>query len=427
MTILRKYGAALITGVLALVAALVGIGALTVWRPADQIVASGSTGQPYIMSRAGVLGLYADEVTITATAPRQGAQVALALGSAGDVQGWLKTSPYTEITGLADIRARALKIVTHGVLPSEDSQQSGDSASPSASASASASASGTQSGDADMGPLTSDMWVREVAGTGTVSMTVQGAQTDDVLIAATDGRAAAPTITLSWPESRPNLVAWGALALAALLAIGAGVFVLFERRQAARAAERGPATRHMRARADATPTQMLRLPSAHPAQHPAAPAPAQTPTDQAKRARPERARGAAFAPVRGSARAGGTGGSAAPTRKPEERTPSTPERSAQARPAQAESAPRRGSHAGPASQEPEARPARPPRVIDVSGVSPGVVFPSRRALREARERGQDKIVLDGHEFNTGLIPIVGEQQPRRRRRRDEEERRGDDA
>lgn len=37
-----------------------------------------------------------------------------------------------------------------------------------------------------------------------------------------------------------------------------------------------------------------------------------------------------------------------------------------------------------------------------------MAFPTRRALREAREKGQHRVVIDGREFDTGLIPVVGD-------------------
>lgn len=45
-------------------------------------------------------------------------------------------------------------------------------------------------------------------------------------------------------------------------------------------------------------------------------------------------------------------------------------------------------------------------IIDVSAIRAGVAFPSRRLLREAREKGEHTVVVDGHEFDTGLIPRV---------------------
>ena len=50
-------------------------------------------------------------------------------------------------------------------------------------------------------------------------------------------------------------------------------------------------------------------------------------------------------------------------------------------------------------------------IIDLSAIRPGVALPSRRALREAREKGEEKIVIEGREFDTGLIPVVAKEEP----------------
>lgn len=44
--------------------------------------------------------------------------------------------------------------------------------------------------------------------------------------------------------------------------------------------------------------------------------------------------------------------------------------------------------------------------IDLSGIRPGAILPSRRALREARERGESALIIEGHSFDTGLIPQI---------------------
>ena len=44
--------------------------------------------------------------------------------------------------------------------------------------------------------------------------------------------------------------------------------------------------------------------------------------------------------------------------------------------------------------------------MDLSGIRGGRTLPSRRALREARNNGEQVLVVDGQEFNTGLIPVT---------------------
>ena len=79
---------------------------------------------------------------------------------------------------------------------------------------------------------------------------------------------------------------------------------------------------------------------------------------------------------------------------------------------------RRGRHGldnGPFDQDPPERATTDTGVIDLSGIRGGRTLPSRRALREARNKGEEVVVVDGQEFNTGLIPITrprsAEEQP----------------
>lgn len=70
---------------------------------------------------------------------------------------------------------------------------------------------------------------------------------------------------------------------------------------------------------------------------------------------------------------------------------------------------RRGRHGldnGPIDQDPPERATTDTGVIDLSGIRGGRTLPSRRALREARNNGEQTVVVDGQEFNTGLIPIT---------------------
>ena len=70
---------------------------------------------------------------------------------------------------------------------------------------------------------------------------------------------------------------------------------------------------------------------------------------------------------------------------------------------------RRGRHGldnGPVDEDPPERATTDTGVIDLSGIRGGRTLPSRRALREARNKGEEVVVVDGQEFNTGLIPIT---------------------
>ena len=78
-----------------------------------------------------------------------------------------------------------------------------------------------------------------------------------------------------------------------------------------------------------------------------------------------------------------------------------------------DSEPRRGRH-GIAyhddEADPPARESTDTGIIDLSGIRPGAVLPSRRALRQAREKGEERLVIGGQEFDTGLIPQVEKQE-----------------
>jgi hypothetical protein len=68
---------------------------------------------------------------------------------------------------------------------------------------------------------------------------------------------------------------------------------------------------------------------------------------------------------------------------------------------------RHGDLDSPLDVVPPVRGPRDSGLIDVSAIRAGVAFPTRRVLREARDKGEHTVIIDGHEFDTGLIPQVG--------------------
>lgn len=125
---LKQFSAAVVALALALVAAVVGVLGLTVWRPADQIIATTTPDEPYVMTHDGVLPLYADgNVTVTVSAGAD-QDVSVVLGTTSDVLGWIGDSPYTEVVGIK-AGMTELKTVDHPSV-AEDTQsgesQSGD-------------------------------------------------------------------------------------------------------------------------------------------------------------------------------------------------------------------------------------------------------------------------------------------------------------
>lgn len=190
MAKIRRYTLPIVLAAIALILLTVGILALTVWKPQQQVVAERSTDQPFTMTRAGVLPLYADQVTVKATAD-QGETVWLAVGSPEDVSAWLADESYDEIVGLSTLTE--LKATPHSVQgEATDEQQSGEE-------------------DADEGavsnPISSDMWTAIKYGNGSVSLVLTGDELQDSILAATDGVGPAPTITLSWDTPRANMLA----------------------------------------------------------------------------------------------------------------------------------------------------------------------------------------------------------------------------
>ena len=76
---------------------------------------------------------------------------------------------------------------------------------------------------------------------------------------------------------------------------------------------------------------------------------------------------------------------------------------------QPEEEPRFGRHGIVSEDEhvdPPQRESTDTGIIDLSSIRPGAVLPSRRALRQARENGENRVVIGGQEFDTGLIPQV---------------------
>lgn len=180
-----------VLGVLAIAAAVLSA---TAWRSSDEVVATlpAAPEAPLVVTEPGVLEMVAAEVTVTATAP-DGAPVLLAVGSDVDVTGWVADAAVVQVTGLESWTELATAAV-EGTPEVPDPTTHG-----------------------------SDMWVAQATGEGEASL--EWTQTDGrwQLLAATDGTAAAPTITLTWPQDVrtpylvPGLVVGGLLIVAGIL------------------------------------------------------------------------------------------------------------------------------------------------------------------------------------------------------------------
>ncbi len=403
----RQFAAALIAAVLAVVAAVLGVLALTVWKPANEVVASATPDQPYVMTRDGVLPLQGDgaRVTVTVTAADPSATVDLVVGTPGDVLGWIGDAGYTEVVGIAD-GWTDLKVVDHPALGAAEpgavagSGVTNDSGGAPQSGGASQSDEKAESGNSvEASPLVNDMWLQQISGTGSTSLTLDNVPEGRSVLAAVQGSSTGPAITLTWAVPQGNGAAIGAFSLAVLFLIVAVVLFVVELRTVRHRRRRARQLRQ-RAEADVTSTQQLSVGNvmaqasgAHVDQVPVGDGDASTDNQE---------------DAIGSEQDSGPTGVAGPdedkkgtadTDKPVETT----DQQTAGNPI--ERASLLGRHAASAptgEQDPPEKVPTDSGLIDVSSIREGVAFPSRRALREARDRGEESFVIDGHEFDTGM-------------------------
>lgn len=214
--------------IIGLIVVILAVLSATLWRPSSLVQAvSPAPDQPYVVTEPGVLGVVNSDVTVTASAPGQNVTVAVA--QAADVQAWLQYDPFTSVSGLSSWTALSAEAVTQRCAPADGSTPTASpSASTSADASASPSASVSPSADAN-GCVTlassgaslqgSDLWLQSATGEGSAQLTVDATDPNLVVIAATDGTAAAPTLSLQWdrnvatPWLIPGLILGGLLIL----------------------------------------------------------------------------------------------------------------------------------------------------------------------------------------------------------------------
>ncbi len=217
---LKRYTLPIVLGALALIALVIGVLSVTVWKPAQEVTADRDATQPFLTTRAGVLRLYepyqdSASVRVEATAP-EGETIWIALGDPDDVSAWLTNDSYDEIVGLESIDT--LKIVPHDAADTPQSEDQSSNAD-----------EGQQSGEeavAAENPIDSDMWTALKYGNGSVSMTLSGDELDQALLAATDGVGPAPTLKLIWDTPRPNILAMITFPLAGVLAVlSLGTFI----------------------------------------------------------------------------------------------------------------------------------------------------------------------------------------------------------
>jgi len=452
----KRYMAASSMGVVALVCVLVGLLGVTVLRPPTHQVSSVESATDLIMTRGNVLSIVKDDVTVTATS-KSGAPVTLSIGTTQDVKGWIGDAAYTEVIGIESDRTK-LKAESHAAVASGQTVP----AAPSTPAQSGAQ-SGVQSGAQPLADPTSvdlvaqlassDMWFKQASGQGTVSLDLENVPSGRSALAASAAGPGDLTLTLTWQVEQTNTLAIIAFLAACVFALIA-LALFLTRWQLLRLRKIRQARIEERRKADSLETSSIN--SAAVAERIAAardssPAPASVKDAEAvnedasledsagsapdEKQPEEKAQwGAAVYASAGEEPAGDT----PVDEQSSQETPLVDERSQAVSNAADENAPvveensgkpaaesvpqdeyvpdpltdtfeRRGRHGldnGPVDQDPPERATTDTGIIDLSGIRGGHTLPSRRALREARNNGEQTVVVDGQEFNTGLIPVT---------------------
>ena len=454
MELFKRYVAASSMGVVALVCVLVGLLGVTVLRPPTHQVSSVVSPTDLIMTRGNVLSIVKDDVTVTATS-KSGAPVTLSIGTTQDVKGWIGDAAYTEVIGVESDRTK-LKAESHDAI--------GPSRVPSPTPAQSGAQSGVQSGaqplaepsSADLVQqlASSDMWFKQASGEGTVSLDLENVPSGRSALAASAAGPDDLTLTLTWKVEQTNTLAIIAFLAACVFALIA-LALFLTRWQLLRLRKIREARIEERRKADSLETSSInsaavaeRIAAAREAA-PAAvaasePAKADEPSVEEAEQREAEAEekpaddaptwgAAAFASGKNEAEDAEAPVAEADETVAEDNAETAPTDEAPAQPAEASDdnaeqaqptvdaseeyvpAPltdtfeRRGRHGldnGPIDQDPPERATTDTGVIDLSGIRGGRTLPSRRALREARNNGEQVVVVDGQEFNTGLIPVT---------------------
>ena len=454
MELFKRYVAASSMGVVALVCVLVGLLGVTVLRPPTHQVSSVVSPTDLIMTRGNVLSIVKDDVTVTATS-KSGAPVTLSIGTTQDVKGWIGDAAYTEVIGVESDRTK-LKAESHDAI--------GPSRVPSPTPAQSGAQSGVQSGaqplaepsSADLVQqlASSDMWFKQASGEGTVSLDLENVPSGRSALAASAAGPDDLTLTLTWKVEQTNTLAIIAFLAACVFALIA-LALFLTRWQLLRLRKIREARIEERRKADSLETSSINsaavaeriaaareaAPSAVVASEPAkADEPSVEESEQRETEADEQPAdnaptwgAAAFASGKNEAEDAEAPVAEADETVAEDNAETAPTDEAPAQPAEAsddnaeqaqptvdaseeyvpdpltDTLERRGRHGldnGPIDQDPPERATTDTGVIDLSGIRGGRTLPSRRALREARNNGEQVVVVDGQEFNTGLIPVT---------------------
>ena len=414
---LRRFSGAAAACAVAVIAAIVAVLALTVWKPTQQISATVTPQQPVVITREGLFQLEGGEVTVTA-ASASGKQVTMALGTAADVRAWVSDLSYAEITGIS---ANRENLLTEG----HDSATSSPSPSPSPSSEApqnpdqNAQPSPSPSATPTLSAAGGDMWLDEATAPSTVTMTLRDVAAGRSLVITSDGTTPSDlTVTMTWQTPHANVLAItaGVITFICLLIAAALVgLVLWRERQVDSEEEKrkeDEAEEGASQQVDPTffetdensesseaETETLQSDNEEAEEYSDSIEGGETPDDvTAQDAFTEAAEFDEEMPE-----------SELPEDRTSEESFEIEEASVTERDESSDSEPRRGRH-GIAYHDdevdPPARESTDTGIIDLSAIRPGAVLPSRRALRQAREKGEGRLVIAGQEFDTGLIPQV---------------------
>ena len=414
---LRRFSGAAAACAVAVIAAIVAVLALTVWKPTQQISASVTPQQPVVITREGLFQLEGGEVTVTA-ASASGKQVTMALGTAADVRAWVSDLSYAEITGIS---ANRENLLTEG----HDSATSSPSPSPSPSSEApqnpdqNAQPSPSPSATPTLSAAGGDMWLDEATAPSTATMTLRDVAAGRSLVITSDGMTPSDlTVTMTWQTPHANVLAItaGVITFICLLVAAALVgLVLWRERQVD--SEEG---KRKEDEAEDEPSQQVD-PAFFETDENSESSEAESETLQSDNEEAEEYSDSiegGETPDDVTAQDAFTEVAELDEETPESELPEVrtseesfeiEEASVTDRDESSDSEPRRGRH-GIAYHDdevdPPARESTDTGIIDLSAIRPGAVLPSRRALRQAREKGEGRLVIGGQEFDTGLIPQV---------------------
>ena len=421
---LRRFSGAAAACAVAVIAAIVAVLALTVWKPTQQISATVTPQQPVVITREGLFQLEGGEVTVTA-ASASGKQVTMALGTAADVRAWVSDLSYAEITGIS---ANRENLLTEG-------HDSATSATPSPSPSPSPSSEAPQNPDQNAQPSPSpsatptlsaaggDMWLDEATAPSTATMTLRDVAAGRSLVITSDGTTPSDlTVTMTWQTPHANVLAItaGVITFICLLVAAALVgLVLWRERHVASEEEKGKEGEAEEGASEQVDPAFFETAENFESSE------AETETLQSDNEEAEEYSDLAEGgetPDDVTAQDSSTEAAEFDEEMPEDASSDdrAAEESAEVdetivtdQDESSDSEPRRGRH-GIAyyddEVDPPARESTDTGIIDLSGIRPGAVLPSRRALRQAREKGEERLVIGGQEFDTGLIPQVEKQE-----------------